>query len=135
MRTKTFFEQMLIFVLANILTFLFDLELQAQPSQSKLIRAAELNNSNITDTNHIARSRFNYVIIDAPHNTYGYDIYDDNHKLIHQPSIPGLPGNDGFKTKADALKVAQLVCDKLKKGEMPPSISVEEMKQLNIEIK
>ena len=71
----------------------------------------------------------------APHDTYGYDIYDDNHKLIHQPSIPGLPGNDGFKTKADALKVAQLVCDKLKNGEMPPSVSLKEMKQLKVRIK
>jgi len=131
MRAKPFLKQILIFVLGNITVFLHT-ELKAQPAQPKRKQFKSINNNNITDTNHIARSTFNYVIIDAPHDTYGYDIYNDNHKLIHQPSIPGLPGNDGFKTKADALKVAQLVCDKLKKGEMPPSVSIEEMTQLKV---
>jgi len=134
MRTKPFLKQVLIFVLGNITVFLHT-ELNAQPAQPKPKQFKSINNNNITDTNPIARSRFNYVIIVAPHDTYGYDIYDDNHKLIHQPSIPGLPGNDGFKTKADALKVAQLVCDKLKNGEMPPSVSLKEMKQLKVRIK
>ena len=51
---------------------------------------------------------------------------------IHQPSIPGMPGNDGFKTKADAEKVAQLVIKKIKKGEMPPTVTVEEMKKMKV---
>jgi len=131
MGTKPFLKQILIFVLGNITVFLHT-ELKAQPAQPEPKQFKSINNNNITDTNHIARSRLNYVIIDAPHDKYGYDIYNDNHKLIHQPSIPGLPGNDGFKTKADALKVAQLVCDKLKKGEMPPSVSIKELKQLKV---
>jgi hypothetical protein len=52
--------------------------------------------------------------------------------MIHQLSIPAMPGNDGFKTKADATKVAQLVIDKIKKGEMPPTVSIEELKKLNV---
>ena len=128
MRTKIFPKQILILVLGNFTLFLHG-ELKAQPGQSKSKHFKSFNNN---DTSH---TRFNYVIIDALHDTYGYDIYRDNHKLIHQPSIPGLPGNDGFKTKADAIKVAKLVCDKLKKGEMPPSISIEEMTQLNVRIK
>src|SRR5436190_19209088 len=120
MTSKTFLKQTLIFVLGNLTVFLHT-ELKAQPAQAKPKQFKSINN-NITDTNPTARSRFNYIVINAPHDTYGYDIYDDDYKLIHQPSIPGLPGNDGFKTKADALKVAQLVCDKLKKGEMPPSV-------------
>ena len=45
-----------------------------------------------------------------------------------------MPGNEGFKTKADAEKVAQLVITKIKKGEMPPTVSVEEMKKLKVVI-
>ena len=47
-------------------------------------------------------------------------------------SEPGMPGNSGFKTDADARKVAEAVISKLKKGEMPPTVSEEELKQLNI---
>ncbi len=75
---------------------------------------------------------YTYTIIPAENKTWCYDIYIDKKLIIHQPSIPGLPGNDGFKTKADAEKIAKLVIDKIKKGEMPPSITIEEMKKLKV---
>lgn len=50
--------------------------------------------------------------------------------MIHQPAIPGIPGNEGFKTKEAAQKVADLVVNKIKKGEMPPSVTIEELKKL-----
>jgi len=56
----------------------------------------------------------------------------DGRLMIHQSSAPGLPGNEGFKTKADAEKVAKLVISKIKKGEMPPTVSIEEMKKLKV---
>jgi hypothetical protein len=127
MRTKPFLKQILIFVL-GIITVFFQTELKAQPAP----KPRQYKSPNNNDTSRNAAPGFDYIIIRAPHNTYGYDIYDYRHRLIHQPSIPGLPGNDGFKTKADALKVAKLVCDKLKKGEMPPSVSIKELKQLKI---
>lgn len=73
-----------------------------------------------------------YKIIDAPNNTFGYDVFADGRLMIHQTSIPAMPGNEGFKTKEDAEKVAQLVVEKIKRGEMPPTISEEEMKKLNV---
>jgi hypothetical protein len=79
-----------------------------------------------------ANTKLTYKISDAPNETYGYDIYADGKLMIHQTSIPALPGNDGFKTKADASKVAQLVIGKIKKGEMPPTVSIEEMKKLKV---
>ena len=59
-------------------------------------------------------------------------MYASGRLLIHQTSIPALPGDEGFKTKADAEKVALLVIDKIKRGEMPPTVSVEEMKKLKV---
>ena len=75
---------------------------------------------------------YTYTLIPAENKTWCYDIYMDKKLFIHQPSIPGLPGNEGFKTKADAEKIAKLVIDKIKKGEMPPSITIEEMKKLKV---
>jgi len=67
---------------------------------------------------------------EAPDNTFAYDIYSDGKLFIHQPSIPGVAGNEGFKIKAGAEKVAQLVVGKINKGEMPPTVSIDEMKKL-----
>ena len=75
---------------------------------------------------------FTYNIIPAPNNTWCYDILKDGNLFIHQPSIPGMPGHNGFKTKEQAAKVAQLVITKMKQGEMPPTVSEEELKKLNV---
>jgi hypothetical protein len=76
------------------------------------------------------QSKITYKLIPEINNTWGYDILVNNHLKIHQPSIPGQPGNEGFKTKEGAEKVAKLVIKKMKKGEMPPSIDEKEMKRL-----
>lgn len=74
--------------------------------------------------------KLEYKIIPALNNTFGYDIYEDEKLLIHQSTIPGMPGYEGYKTKALAEKAAQLVIQKIKKGEMPPAISIVEKKKL-----
>ena len=79
-----------------------------------------------------ANTKLTYKIIDAPNKSFGYDVYADGKFMIHQTSIPAMPGNEGFKTKADAEKVAKLVITKIKKGEMLPTVSIEEMKKLRV---
>lgn len=79
-----------------------------------------------------ANSNLTYTIIDAPNNTFCYDVYADGRLMIHQSSMPGLPGNEGFKTRDDAVKVAELVMYKIRKGEMPPTVSTDEMKNLGV---
>ena len=73
-----------------------------------------------------------YRIIDAPHGTLGYEILSDGELLIHQTNVPGRPGNDGCRNKEEAERLAALVIEKIKQGEMPPTISAEELKVLNI---
>src|SRR5438093_13144845 len=84
------------------------------------------------ETSCYTNAKPTYKIIDAPNNTFCYDVYVDGRLMIHQSSAPGLPGNEGFKTKADAIRVVQLVIDKMRKGEMPPTVSIDEMKKLNV---
>ena len=50
--------------------------------------------------------------------------------IIHQNSIPAVGGNTGFASKQKATKVAKLVIAKIKKGEMPPAVTREEMKKI-----
>jgi hypothetical protein len=74
-----------------------------------------------------------FAIIPAASSTWCYDIYEEGRLLIHQPSIPALPGNVGFSTKEDAEKVARLVIEKIIKGEMPPTMTIEELDSLKVQ--
>jgi hypothetical protein len=92
--------------------------LSDEPAHSRVVKQDELN--------------YSYKIIPSINNTWGYDIYTGEKKIIHQGSIPGMPGNEGFKSKSSAKKVALLVIEKLKKGEMPPSVTSEELLNLKV---
>jgi len=63
---------------------------------------------------------------------YGYDIYSNHKRFIHQPIIPGIAGNNGFTTKEDAQKVSHAVVLKMQNGEAMPAVSVQELKKLRI---
>ena len=84
------------------------------------------------DAGAFGNTKLTYKITDAPDHTFCYDVYAGGKLLIQQTSMPAVPGNEGFKTKADAEKVAKLVVDKIKKGEMPPTVSIDEMKKLKV---
>ncbi len=83
-------------------------------------------------TSAYANGKLLYKLIDAPNHTHCYDVYTDGKLIIHQTSIPAIARNEGFKTKQDTEKVAKLVMDKIRKGEMPPTVSVEEMQRLKV---
>jgi hypothetical protein len=74
-----------------------------------------------------------HVLISAANGTWGYDIYSSLKLTIHQPTIPGKPGNEGFKTKEAAQKVVELVIEKMRKGEKLPTVTREELQRLNVE--
>lgn len=63
---------------------------------------------------------------------WGYDIYVDGKKMIHQPIIPAVPGNDAFKTEKDAIKTGTLAADKMKAGGSLPTITVKELDSLGV---
>lgn len=71
-------------------------------------------------------------VIPSINNTWGYDISVGDKLIIHQLNIPAMPGNEGFKTKKAAQMTADFVIGKMKKGEMPPSVTKEEMKKLKV---
>ncbi len=80
-----------------------------------------------------AQAQLTFSIIDAPNGTFGYDILSDGKLFIHQTNIPGQPGNEGCKTREQAEKLAGLIVEKMKKGEMPPTVTTEELKALKIQ--
>jgi hypothetical protein len=61
---------------------------------------------------------------------WGYDITIDGVIYVHQPSVPALPGDEGFKTEAHAKAVAELMVQKIKDNILPPGVTEEEVKVL-----
>ena len=82
--------------------------------------------------NPYANAELTIKIIPSTNHTFGYDILLYGRPLVHQPSIPGLPGNDGFTTKEKAQKVAELVLKKIRNNEMPPTVTIEELNSLGV---
>lgn len=76
-----------------------------------------------------ATATYSYQIIPAENATFGYEIKQNDRVLIRQATVPGMPGNTGFPTREKAGKAADLVLTKLKKGEMPPTVSETELRQ------
>lgn len=109
-----------------IFSFLFALVCKAQPTVTPKAPAE----TKFPEASAFEKSKMTCKVIDAPNKTFGYDIFADGKLLIHQASVPGMPGNNGFTTKEGAEKVGQLVIGKIKKGEMPPTVSKEEMQKL-----
>ena len=82
--------------------------------------------------NPYTNAKISIKIIPSVRKTFGYDILLYGRPLVHQPNIPGLPGNDGFKTREQAEKVAVFVIRKIRKNEMPPTVSIDDLKNMGI---
>jgi hypothetical protein len=102
----------------------------AQNTKIQTVSDVETSSGNNHKSANHKSANYSFVVISSVNRTFGYDIYKGKKHLIHQPTIPGLPGNEGFKAKSDAEKVARLVIGKLNNGEMPPSVTIGEMKKL-----
>lgn len=63
---------------------------------------------------------------------WGYDIYIEHKKTIHQPIIPAIAGNRSFKTESDARKTALFALDKMIKEGYLPTLSIEELDSLGV---
>ena len=50
---------------------------------------------------------------------WGYNILVNDTLFIHQATIPGINGMQGFSKREQAEKTAQLIINKIKKGESP----------------
>ena len=62
---------------------------------------------------------------------WGYSIIVNNKLYIRQDIIPAVEGNQGFATKEDATKVAELVLNKMKNKEKP-IVKKEDLENLGI---
>jgi hypothetical protein len=84
------------------------------------------------DAGQFVNANISYKVISSANNTFCYDIYSEGKMMIHQPSKPGMAGNRGFKTEEEAIRMANFVINKIKNGEMPPTVTEADMRQLKL---
>ncbi|MES2332514.1 MAG: DUF4907 domain-containing protein [Bacteroidota bacterium] len=104
--------------------------LQAQQAKEKKSMAGVERATAFPANDAIKNAAISYQLIPGVDHTWGYNILVNKKVMIKQSSIPGMPGNNGFTDKKSADGVAKLVISKMKKGEMPPTVTIDEMKKL-----
>lgn len=84
------------------------------------------------EKNPYADAEISIKLISSAKNTFGYDILIDGRPFIHQPHIPCIPGNEGFTSKEKAQKVAEFVVKKIRKNEVPPTVTMNDLQAMNV---
>jgi hypothetical protein len=95
------------------------------------ISTASIDEAN-QQKNPYSNAEITIKIIPSVNKTYGYDILLNGRPLVHQPHIPGLPGNEGFITRERAKIVAEFVVKKIRNNEMPPTVSIEDLNSMGV---
>lgn len=75
---------------------------------------------------------YSAIVVPALDSTFGYEIRRNGKLLIQQMAIPTREGNLGFADSTKAMMVAELVTEKLKNGQFPPTLESAELTRLGI---
>lgn len=58
---------------------------------------------------------------------WGFDLFVDGQRLIHQPEVPVIGGATGFETADLAKRAGQRMAEKLQQGIMPPALDSSDL--------
>lgn len=72
-------------------------------------------------------------VVELHEGGFGYKILHQDEMLIYQPFVPAVGHNKPFANKEDAIKVAQLVRNKLESG-YGFSVSAKEIQELDLSV-
>jgi len=117
-----------VFLAGMLMFFIFAGASEAAISANETVAKKEVKQQK----NPYADAKITARIIPSANKTFGYDILVNGKTLVHQPNMPGLPGNDGFTTKEKAKTVADFVVKKIRNNEMPPTVTIEDLKKMGV---
>ncbi len=94
----------------------------------------DTSSNGVNKSSHeVERTKFTYRITASRQGMFGYEIFHNESMIIKQSYIPSIQGLHEFRSKLDAEKLAKLMVSKLSNDEMPPTITVDEIKTLKIQ--
>jgi hypothetical protein len=121
-----------LFLTAMFMLFMFAGVPETAISANEIIGKQEVKKEIKEQKNPYADAEITIKIIPSVKKTFGYDILLYGKPLVHQPNIPGLPGNEGFTTKKRAKKVAEFVVKKIRNNEMPPTVTMDDLSKMDV---
>jgi hypothetical protein len=121
-----------LFLTAIFMLFMFAGIPETAISANEIITKQEVKKEIKEQKNPYAKAEITIKIIPSVKKTFGYDILLSGKPLVHQPNIPGLPGNEGFTTKKRAKKVAEFVVKKIRNNEMPPTVTMDDLSKMDV---
>jgi hypothetical protein len=105
------------------------IDVNAQTTKISLKQLAKIKAANIKKA---AVTQLQYFVIKADSGTYGYSIYANGNLYINQTTIPAISSNKGFADTSTAATIAKLAIQRIKQGEMPPTITIDDLRNANI---
>ena len=63
---------------------------------------------------------------------WGYQLFKDGKLMIDQKHIPAIQGEKGFSSKENAEITGNYILSKIKNGDFPPTVSVQELDSLGV---
>lgn len=95
-----------------------------------------------------SHANLTYQVMELPDHTFGYNLFADGKMVWQQynvnmqrpnpagdapskavPAAPVKGPGNGFHSKPEAERAAQLAMEKMKRGEMPPVVTMEDLRQ------
>jgi hypothetical protein len=118
---------------ANPVTYPPTTQVQISPKKPVIEKPQVPAATAATTTNFTEVTKtYGFRVISAPQNTFGYEVSTNGRPMVHQENVPGMPGNQGFKSKEQAEKTARFIITKLEKNIMPPSVTEKELDSLGV---
>ena len=103
-----------------------------------IVAADSLNGkSKISDTASVSMVETqNFEVVtfqnDSSLGGWGFDIYVDGRRYIHQPTVPVIAGTHGFQTEEQSERAGSMMVMKLKEGRMPPALDERDLDLLGV---
>lgn len=104
--------------------------LKAYKSRKNSEKISQTTSYNVPEID--SNSNFSLNIIEVE-DGWGYEVFKDSTLLIRQKNIPAVQGVKVLISKTQAETLGSFVLSKVKNGQFPPSVSIQELDSLNIE--
>lgn len=97
------------------------------------------NGAFVSETTAVAKAetpKFEVVTFqnDSPVGGWGFDIYVDGRRYIHQPTVPVVAGVSGFETMEQSERAGGMMVTKIKEGRMPPALDRRDLELLGLKL-
>lgn len=93
----------------------------------------QVDETHTPKSSHTATSSTQYTCVPFQvEGGWGYDILIDTVRYVHQEHIPAINGLHPFASESDAYKTGELAIKKIEQGILPPTLNIEELKELGI---